>query len=242
MGPLDSGTGRKPERGRAMKRLVLALLLVAVFAPLAMAGQVMVQNMGTGPGVTLTVHTPPPLNYNGGAYVGVENLLVDGVAYKGFCIDLYNFSSGSPLLYDMVALMNSPGVPPGAMGAAKADFIKEMWAHGYAIALTGNNEAAGFQLAIWGVLQGTISGGVSTANWSWLEGGATTAAAYGADDLIDWTNTNDGGLANVVGLNRVNPPGGAQSYAIQVPDGGATLALLGFALMGLGALRRKFNG
>ena len=38
-------------------------------------------------------------------------------------------------------------------------------------------------------------------------------------------------------------PGGAlvQDVLVRVPDGGATLMLLGGALVGLGALRRKFS-
>jgi hypothetical protein len=131
------------------------------------------------------------------------------------------------------------------MGAEKADFIKEMWAYGYANALLSGNNAAAFQVAIWGVLQGGIAGGTATPNWGWLVS-APSAVTTGADGLIAWANTHSGPLANVVGLNDIVPVGsdsrGFQAYAISsVPDGGATLMLLGGALIGLGALRRKFR-
>ena len=110
-------------------------------------------------------------------------------------------------------------------------------------ASSSNTAAAAFQLAIWGIVQGSISGGVVTADWSWLDGGATTATTYGAVGLISDVNTYNGPLADgLVGLNREIPPGGTQSYVVQgVPDGGATMMLLGGALIGLGVLRRKFR-
>jgi hypothetical protein len=224
-----------------MKKLAPILFLVAVLASPATAGQVTVVNQGTSPGVILNVTLPI---YSGGAYVGVENLLVGNVLYKGFCIDLSHFAGvNTSVAYTIDPLDLSPAaIPPGAMGVEKADFIKEMWAYAYADALKSNAQAAGFQLAIWGVLQGDFVGGVLIPKWGWLGGEEATAIAYHADDLIAWTNyVHDLPLANVVGLNPVDStPSAKQSYAI-VPDGGATLALLGGVLIGLGALRWKFS-
>jgi hypothetical protein len=223
-----------------MNRLLVAKLFIlgavaVLLAQTAMAGTVTVQNTGTSPGMTLGVNLPW-IPYSGGAYVGVENLLVDGVAYDAFCIDLYHFASGSPLLYTVDSLASSPtAVPPDAMGNEMADFIREMWAYGFANALTGNQQAADFQIAIWGVLMGTISGGTVTSDFTWLTSGSTV----GAQALIDWTNTHNGALANLVGLNQV---GGAQAYVIEVvPDGGITCVLLGLGLLGLAAARRKLG-
>ena len=42
------------------------------------------------------------------------------------------------------------------------------------------------------------------------------------------------------GLRECKAGDRAQDVLTAVPDGGATLTLLGFALLGLGALRRKF--
>lgn len=224
--------------GLSVRCLSVGALLVGL-AQTVTANTVTVINTGTSPGVTLNVALPW-IPYNGGAYVGVENLKVNGVPTKGFCIDLYHFSSGSSVLYSVDPLALSPSAtPPGAMGTAKADFIKEMWAYDYANALTGNNQAAGFQLALWGILQGSISGGVVTPDWTWLGGGAATAATYDADDLIAWANGNSGPLANVVGLNAVGVASGPQAYAIPgVPDAGFTAMLLGLGLAGLGGVRR----
>lgn len=205
------------------------------------ANPVTVVNTGTSPGVTVSVDLPW-IPYNADASAGVENLLINfgsgNVAVPGYCIDLYHFSSGSSLSYNIDQLAGSPTAnPPNAMGPAKADFIKEMWAQYYSPSLTDATKAGGFQLAIWGVLQGTITAGVVTPNWSWLGGGSATAATYGADAIINWANLNNGPLANVVGLNAVIV--GAQSYGIPgVPDGGLTAALLGMGMLGLGLVRR----
>lgn len=134
--------------------------------------------------------------------------------------------------------MSPTAVPLGARGVEKANYISEMWAKFYAGALLTDAAAADFQLAIWGVLQGSISGGIVATSWAWLEVGDHS----GADSLIKWTNENNGVLAyDVVGFNPVNGIS-SQAYAVQgVPDGGMTLMLLVSALVRLGALRRKFN-
>ena len=129
---------------KIMKRIALVLLLVAGMASPAMANPVTVVNTGTSPGVTLNVMLPW-VPYTGGALVGVENLLVDGVAYDAFCIDLYHFAGvNQSILYNIDPLASSPtAIPPGAMGAEQALFIQEMWAYGFATALNGRQSGAG---------------------------------------------------------------------------------------------------
>ena len=233
---------------------VIGLAICA--APSLRANPVTVVNTGTSPGVTVDVHLPI---YNGGAYAGVENLQINfgsgNVSVQAYCIDLYHFSSGSSLNYNIDLLSGSPTAnPPKAMGAEKADFIKEMWAQYYGPSLTDATKAGDFQLAIWGVLQGSFTPtGAMMPNWDWLGDGITPAATpYGADAIINWANTNSysGALPDVVGLNAVIVPGvtGPQSYAIPgdpsydpspgVPDGGLTVVLLGMSMLGLGVVRR----
>jgi hypothetical protein len=168
-------------------------------------------------------------------YAGVMNLEVDGVPYDGFCIDVWHEASAQSLNYTIDPLASSPLTAP--MGAAAADLIKEIWAHGFSNALLTNDNAAAFQVAVWGALLG---------NFNWYVSGPAGVLSD-AQALILWANQNSGALANVVGLNQVPPATGApsaQSYAIElpVPDGGATLMLLGGALIGLGALCRKVRG
>jgi hypothetical protein len=232
------------------KTVVAGVIGLAICAASSLsANPVTVQNNGTSPGITVGVDLSW-IPYNGGAYAGVENLLVNfgsgNVSVPAYCIDLYHFSSTSPLSYNIDPLAGSPTAnPPKNMGPEKADFIKEMWAQYYGPSLTDATKAGGFQLAIWGVLQGTVTAGVVTPNWDWLSGGSTTADTYGADAIISWANVNNGALADVVGLNAVI--GGPQSYAIPgnpsydppgVPDGGLTVVLLGMGMLGLGLVRR----
>ncbi len=223
-----------------MKTKILAVILgclVVLCAQTAMAAPVTVTVVGQGPGPSRVVGINVPI-WNGGVYAGVENLLIDGVAYRAFCIDLYHFSPNGTATYTVRPLGDSPSAdPPGPMGADKAAYIKEMWAQYYAAAVTDASRAAGFQLALWSILQGTIAGGVVTPSWTWLTSDPS-GNHYGADALITWTNTHQGALADVDGLNNNS----LQAFAVEgVPDGGATVMLLGGALIALGALRRRFR-
>ena len=239
-----------------MNKIILKVKIGALGALSALVAQTAIANSVTVKEITDTTEvivsvklnsTTTPysnLNYTGGAYAGFENLSIYDSAkttttiVKGFCIDLYHYSSGAALTYNVAELQYSPAAtPPGNMGLAKANFIKEMWAQYYNGALSDKTKAAGLQLAIWAVLQGTISGGVVNPtvvpNWNWL----VSTDKYGADGIITWANSNSGPLANVVGLNQAVT--GAQSYAIPVPDGGMTIALLGGALTMIGVVGRR---
>jgi hypothetical protein len=52
---------------------------------------------------------------------------------------------------------------------------------------------------------------------------------------------NDGSLRIGLHVQAIGTAGGSDSYVNTVPDGGMTLMLLGGALVGLGALRRRFR-
>ncbi len=217
-----------------MKTRTLAIILgvlVVLSAHTAAANPVTVVSQGPGPYQIVGINVPI---WNGGVYAGVEKLLVDGVAYNAFCIDLLHFSPTGTKTYTIEPLAVSP---EAEMGPEKAAFIQEMWAEYYDAAVGDATEAAAFQLAIWAVLQGTVVGGQADPNWSWLTSDPLGIKAIAAS-RIAWANANDGPLANVVGLN--NPS--YQTFAIEgVPDGGATVMLLGGALMLLGVLRRQFK-
>lgn len=84
-------------------------------------------------------------------------------------------------------------------------------------------------------LGGPVCGGYTLSQ---LQGGA--CAGIGANTAVAlWIGITNGGSSNP---NIANIAEVDVQTAAPVPDGGATLTLLGCALVGLGALRRKFRG
>ena len=98
-------------------------------------------------------------------------------------------------------------------------------------------EAELLQLAIW-ALEQEISAPLAGVNYYYdlaLANGGMTDAAPGYLNVYVLNNYYDTTLEKQVAQDFLY-------YEETVPDGGATLMLLGGALIGLGALRRKFNG
>src|SRR5579872_4105269 len=177
-------------------------------------------------------------------YAGINNLTVSGngntVAAQGFCIDPFHWSfSGPGPGYTVVALQDAPKSPGGGMGALEAAQISMLWAqhfNGAVSDLTGLNAAA-LQVSIWDIVgQGglgstgidglTITGSSDILNLAtaWVSGVANPSGGPSAD-ILGLTHTRDG-----------------QDYVIaNVPDGGTTLMLLGFALAGLAVANIQFR-
>jgi len=174
------------------------------------------------------VISSPSLNYSGGVYAGINQLLINGSqTVNGFCIDPFHYSSSSPLSYTVVALANAPkGDPFGSgMGSAEALTIEQLWGAHYSAGMSTAN-AATLQLAIWDVVGGvdfTTTSSLNSTALSWIT--TVNAAGY------------NGPAANLLGLT-----GSGQDYVVQnVPDGGLTVALLGMTFLGLAAVRKKVS-
>jgi hypothetical protein len=206
----------------------------------AQANTVQVQEVITSPTETISGSFPVvPSNggvYNGAVYAGVVNLNVDGVATTGFCIDPFHFSNPSSVTaaYNVVNLQDAPK-PPGPMGAPAALEIEKLWGYVYSLGanITAEN-AAGLQIAIWDVVA------AATHQTFTLATGQTD---YHAQDFINHvTDTGyDGPVADLVGLTSVDLEHGQDYVVRSVPDGGATLGLLGFGFASLALARSRKN-
>lgn len=187
------------------------------------------------------------LGYSGGAYAGVVNLKVDGVAADGFCIDPFHFSNPSSVTatYDVVNLKDAPK-PPGPMGAGAALEIEKLWGYVYSLSPSISAEnAAGLQIAIWEVVVAA-----STAPGSFSLNDPTDYGAANFRSIVE-SPSYGGPIANLVGLKSQSSSG--QDYVVQgagdlttlgvpgVPDGGTTLGLLGVGSLSL-ILARKWRG
>ena len=88
-----------------------------------------------------------------------------------------------------------------------------------------------------------------TVNSTFFENGTSTASASvlidSSDKLFGGAPSTDGTLAGPYSITLVDTftPGLVSSdHRVSVPDGGATVALLGFGLVAVESLRRRFSG
>jgi hypothetical protein len=212
------------------KTLVLALSLAGM-AYQASAVPVTVQEIGIGPNEVVEMTTS--IGNTVGThwvYAGPVNLLVNGVATTGFCIDPFHWSMTGAQAYNTEALAAGPKAPGSPMGDATALKIEQLWAKYYSSSIS-SQDAAGLQIAIWELVGG--------ANFQ-----LDSSPDYGAGDMLNWVDNNSG--ATAADLIGVTGPG--QDYVIpdfssnsrnSVPDGGQTALLLGFGLLGLVAARSR---
>ncbi len=186
---------------------------------------------GTGGEFTITVTSGPISNASYDA--AAKNVGGDGT-FQTFCLEVGE-NAASPSNY-VVASATTQGADPVSMGTA--------WLYSqFATGALGNsyyaNRAAHVALlqeAIW-ALEHEAGHPAPTGNWYYdqaLLNGGTADATVGYLGVYVLNNTNaNGGVAQDF-LYYQAPP-------VTTPDGGATLALLGGALMALGAARRRFT-
>ena len=197
------------------------------FLSVAGASAITVQEVGVNPYQTPTISVAGFAN-NVTVYAGVNQLVVDGVAMNGFCIDPFHWSLSSSSGYSYVPLTSAP--KGHVMSADVALDIERLWGSFYGAALSSADSAAGLQIAIWKL----VGGSDFTLN---------SANDYGAAGMITAvTDVNySGPVADLVALTGPGQdyvvPGTSQ--ASPVPDGGTTVMLLGGALCGLAFIRRK---
>jgi hypothetical protein len=197
-----------------IRKIVSNFATIWGFLALAIHAQaIFVQDTGVSPSETVTISVTN--FYAGDVYAGINNLLVDGVAMKGFCIDPFHFSQNSQG-YNFVPLADAP--KEHLMGAAKAEEISKLWAMDYSPLMTAP-QAAGLQIAIWEIVGGS--------DFS-LVGGSD----YGASVLLEEVADYSGDGASLIALT-----GPGQDYCVQVPDSGTTLSFLAMTLLCLVSVR-----
>ena len=219
-----------------LKHFAGALLGLSSLAVISLrADPVTVQEVGIGANEIVNISSSSTLPTSLGpanVYAGVVRLMVNGTATNGFCIDPWHWSGSGVLNYNTESLATAPK-PPGPMGALAAKEIEQLWAHYYTPSIS-NVDAAGLQIAIWDL----VAAGVNSINPGSVTFKLNSSNDYGAAGMLSWVSSNTN--APTADLIAVTGPG--QDYVIQrIPDGGTTLCLLGLALMGLVAFRRKFQ-
>lgn len=220
------------------KRLLLGLSGLSLLASISLnATPVTVQEIGIGANETVFINSTGAygLGSNLHVYAGVVDLKVNGIATTGFCIDPWHWSASGILPYNTEALDTAPK-PPGPMGLVAATEIKQLWQQYYTGPLD-KITAAALQLEIWMLVDMGVSHGTTFHLDSIDHDSAAVLAKMTAMSNFLLTNPH-AAQASLIAVT-----GRGQDYVIRgtVPDGGATVALLGLGLIGLIACRKKIG-
>lgn len=179
--------------------------------------------------------------YHGSVYAGLYEIAINNDAnkFKTFCIDVYDFSPSTYQTYGTDLLRNAPqsvGDTGIEMGLAGETAVRTLWAIGYQAALTDADKAAGLQVAIWEAVNDTATG-YNLSSGKFTATGSTAVINY-ATSFLNQIATYSGPLPSLFAWVNKTDTTHYQDY-IGVPDGGATVALLGLAMGTMAIVRRK---
>lgn len=215
-----------------------ALAALAVLVTSAQADQLTLsqgsQSVGVGGAFIAGVVNGPISNsdYSGAAKIGTTGFLT-------YCIE-YNehFNPGGTYNY----AVNNGAVNGGVSGQTSSNYdgVSNGTAYLYSQFAQGNLSVAGF-----GYNTGSTGYGfLQDAIWH-LEGEIATSnalATWVKTNIANWNNDSNGSYG-VYALNLTYTNGGRAQDQLyyHVPEQGLTVALVGFALLGLVGFRRKFG-
>jgi len=180
------------------------------------------------------------------AGTGDGNIWANG-PLPGFCIEIEEPASGSTRTYGISSVADAyNGLLGETIGAAKADYLSQLWGKYYDPAWAGtgpftyyqNRDAAAFAAAVWEIVYEDLPASpydwdVRTDDSAGTPGFAITGIYEGRANLMLNSLNGTGPRADLAIL--VND--GAQNYLVAVPEP-TTLVLLGLG-GALGCIRRK---
>ncbi|OHB61145.1 MAG: hypothetical protein A2167_04725 [Planctomycetes bacterium RBG_13_46_10] len=226
---------------------ILCTAIVLVLPCLAKAtpvGTVDIVHDGYGASDVLTIYGGghSGLNGYGGVYMldktagtGQGNIWSNG-PIGGFCIELHQWSPDTTTKYDVVALQEvNNSFMGGVMGAAKADYLAELWGRFYNPAWADGGPYSGeekgmaeaFAAAVWEIIYEDMP--ASPLNWDVTVDGSAGSHGFYAQNVNSalansWLNILDGTGPKAQLMAFVNE--GKQDFLVQVPEP-ATVCLLG---------------
>lgn len=124
-------------------RIVPVLCVLTLASGIASATPVLVREVGTSYGMTVGSLKLPVSSSAQNYFSGLQKIQIDNAdTLLAFCIDPFQWSSGSNTGYDQSADFN------GFFGS-KAGAVAKLYSLFYTDTLSSNLNAAGFQLALW---------------------------------------------------------------------------------------------
>ncbi|MCU0691779.1 MAG: VPDSG-CTERM sorting domain-containing protein [Polyangiaceae bacterium] len=228
-----------------VKKIALVIMLIAGMAatpalagPIGDTGSFNYTRIGgyyAGNGGEFTAYNLSGLDIDGYT-AGLSSNIANPASFQTFCLETGEYTANP--MYFVVA----SGASAGGVGGTDPISMGTAWLYSQFALGTLSNYFTGTRSVEAGLLQ----------NAFWYlegEGGAqnayTAAAASQFGGLANAMSSAAPGYLDVYVLNNysdANRTVKAQDWLYRtVPDGGATLMLLGGALMGLGALRRKLG-
>ena len=231
-----------------MKRLILVALLVTALASPAIAGPIgetgvfswqRVAGYYSGNGGEFTLYAYTGVLQNNAYALDTKNIGAPDPSFQTFCLELDEFLD-NPLAYevsDAVTDGGAGGPSPDPLSFGTAWLYKQFASGTLAGYFAGIRavEAGLLQHAIW-MLEQEMAMDITNPYV------ALASAQFGAAYMDD----AGPGYLDVYVLNNTYNREKRQDFmwatAVSTPDGGATLMLLGVALVGIGALRRKYRG
>ena len=222
------------------------------------------QTMASAATITLTTNAVSGGN-GGGSYTATTNPGLDVSAYapssrvggantfESFCLEYGEFfNPGTPYNFSIsdAATLGNGGAVAGSDPISRATaWLYSQFGTGslagytYAIGDTRKNDNTLLQLAFW-YFEGEIGNGPGLLNTTVNSGNNKFVALALDSQNLSNPLDNANGAFGVKVLNLTTSGGAhkqSQLYLTNVPDSGATLGLLGLALIGLVSVRRKFR-
>jgi hypothetical protein len=149
--------------------------------------------------------------------------------------------------------LNTPGVVGAVFDGSPASVADEVGYINHLLGITGLNQdvTLGGHEYLTGVYDysGFVSDGVKTESGNFVPSGSDfVLAKYGENDVVFYLGGNSVTLPLDGSSLIMNKPGNSglglshfTTFGVAVPDGGATVGLLGFGLLGLAMLRKKLK-
>ncbi|MCI0684581.1 MAG: hypothetical protein L0Y71_20920 [Gemmataceae bacterium] len=212
---------------RGVVRAIIACLAVGFAAVPARAGYVVATFSDVNPGQVVTITANG--NTESG-WAGVYNFTDASGELTGnlqtFCIDINQaIKKKETVTFDVAELDQAP-TPGNAMGATRANYLRELWANSFDLIGTSNMKAAAFQIAVWEIINETrdlYEFDIRQGNFFVAANSTTLNQAQAWLDAL----TGDGPLEpNLIALTSLEH----QDYIVQGPPVQSAPAPAGLAL------------